>query len=122
MALRGSIYIQKLAKLSMRNEIDTQDEDKLSSASILYASMYILYHHVCIFVRDLFSFESMKYIMMNINFHILRIDFSISFSLYPIYILCNESFIVFRCNDTKNRLFSCIQLIINRMQTKCSSW
>ena len=65
MALRGSIYIQKLAKLSMRNEIDTQDEDKLSSASILYASMYILYHHVCIFVRDMFSFELMKYIMRN---------------------------------------------------------
>ena len=85
MALRGSIYIKKLAKLSMRNEIDTQDEDKLSSASILYASMYILYHHVCIFVRDLFSFESMKYIMMNRNFQILRIDISISFALYPSY-------------------------------------
>ena len=65
MALRGSIYIKKLAKLSMRNEIDTQDEDKLSSDSIFYASMYILYHHACIFVRKIFSFELMKYIMMN---------------------------------------------------------
>ena len=65
MALRGSVYIQKLAKFSMRNEIDTQDEDKLSSASIFYASMYILYHHACTFVRKIFSFELMKYIMMN---------------------------------------------------------
>ena len=70
MALRGSIYIQELAKFSMRNEIDTQDEDKLSSASIFYASMYILYHHACIFVTDIFSFELMKYIMMNRNFQI----------------------------------------------------
>ena len=73
MALIGSIYIQKLAKFSMRNEIDTQDEDKLSSASIFYASMYILYHHACIFVRKIFSFELMKYIMMNRNFQLVVI-------------------------------------------------
>ena len=93
MARRGSIYIQKLAKLSMRNEIDTQDEDKLSSASIFYASMYILYHHVCIFVRDIFSFELMKYIMMNKNFQILRCILSIKYAKF----LGIENVIMYKC-------------------------